>query len=188
VELLRRSDGSMSTERDDQEYPEAGGSSADGSASPGKCDSAGAEAASTKPSEFGPVMEFIDGILIADEQARRSSDTRHGDMAADWQERPQASVGEPRYAVMCGVANRNWAGARRLSYPGLRLGCGAQVDWYEAMAEIGGEMRKVYGFSMRSMASGGRVHVAYYHATQQAFWKPTSGVCLLRWGLPVAAL
>jgi len=31
---------------------------ADGSASPGKCDSAGAEAASTKPSEFGAVMEF----------------------------------------------------------------------------------------------------------------------------------
>jgi transposase len=37
------------------------------------------------------------------------------------------------------------------------------------MAEIGGEMRKVYGFSMRSMASGGAFHVAYYHATQQAF-------------------
>jgi len=25
----------------------------------------------------------------------------------------------------------------------------------------------VYGFSMRSMASGGAFHVAYYHATQQ---------------------
>jgi len=37
------------------------------------------------------------------------------------------------------------------------------------MAEMGGEMRKVYGFSMRSMASGGAFHVAYYHATQQAF-------------------
>jgi transposase len=30
-------------------------------------------------------------------------------------------------------------------------------------------MRKVYIFSMRSMASGGAFHVAYYHATQQAF-------------------
>jgi len=30
-------------------------------------------------------------------------------------------------------------------------------------------MRKVYGFSMRSMASGGAFHVPYYHATQQAF-------------------
>ncbi len=35
-------------------------------------------------------------------------------------------------------------------------GAEAQVDWYEAMAEISGEMRKVYCFSMRSMA-GGRV-------------------------------
>ena len=48
-------------------------------------------------------------------------------------------------------------------------GVEAQVDWYEAMAEMAGEMRKVYGFSMRSMASGGAFHVAYYHATQQAF-------------------
>jgi hypothetical protein len=48
-------------------------------------------------------------------------------------------------------------------------GVEAQVDWYEAMTEIAGEMRKVYGFSMRSMASGGAFHVAYYHPTQQAF-------------------
>jgi len=49
-----------------------------------------------------------------------------------------------------------------------------QVDWYEAMAEVANEMRKVYVFSMRAMASGGAFHVAYYHATQQAFWKRTS--------------
>ena len=45
----------------------------------------------------------------------------------------------------------------------------AQVDWYEAMAEIGGERQSVQHFAMRSMASGGAFHVAYYHATQQAF-------------------
>ena len=39
-------------------------------------------------------------------------------------------------------------------------GVEAQVDWYEAMAERAGERRKVYGFSMRSMASGGAFHVA----------------------------
>jgi hypothetical protein len=50
-------------------------------------------------------------------------------------------------------------------------GVEAQVDWYEAIEEMAGEMRKVYGFSMRSMASGGAFHVAYYHATQQAFNK-----------------
>jgi transposase len=45
----------------------------------------------------------------------------------------------------------------------------AQVDWYEAVAEIGGERQSVQHFAMRSMASGGAFHVAYYHATQQAF-------------------
>jgi hypothetical protein len=45
----------------------------------------------------------------------------------------------------------------------------AQVDWYEAVAEIGGERQSVHHFAMRSMASGGAFHVAYYHATQQAF-------------------
>ena len=42
-------------------------------------------------------------------------------------------------------------------------------DWYEAVAEIDGERRTVQHFAMRSMASGGAFHVAYYHATQQAF-------------------
>lgn len=45
----------------------------------------------------------------------------------------------------------------------------AQVDWYEAFAEVLGEWRKVYCFAMRSMASGGAFHRTYYHATQQAF-------------------
>ena len=31
----------------------------------------------------------------------------------------------------------------------------AQVDWYEAVAEIGGERQSVHHFAMRSMASGG---------------------------------
>jgi transposase len=45
----------------------------------------------------------------------------------------------------------------------------AQVDWYEAVADIGGERQPVWIFSMRPMASGGAFHRAYYHATQQAF-------------------
>jgi transposase len=43
------------------------------------------------------------------------------------------------------------------------------VDWYEAFAEVLGELRKLYVFSMRSMAGGGAFHRAYYQATQQAF-------------------
>jgi len=34
-----------------------------------------------------------------------------------------------------------------------------------------GERRKLYCFAMRSMASGGAFHRAYYHATQQAFFE-----------------
>src|ERR1700691_5389588 len=44
----------------------------------------------------------------------------------------------------------------------------AQVDWFEAMAILGGEARKLQFFAMRSMGSGDAFHRAYPHATQQA--------------------
>jgi transposase len=44
-----------------------------------------------------------------------------------------------------------------------------QVDWYEAWAELDGELRKVFIFCLRSMASGGAYHRAYLRANQQAF-------------------
>src|SRR5205807_766249 len=45
----------------------------------------------------------------------------------------------------------------------------AQVDWYEAYADLDGGREKVQAFAMRSMASGAAFHRAYRHATQQAF-------------------
>ena len=42
------------------------------------------------------------------------------------------------------------------------------------MADFAGERLRVYIFAMRSMASGGAFHVAYYHATQRRFWRRTS--------------
>ena len=49
--------------------------------------------------------------------------------------------------------------------------CGveAQIDWYEAYADLDGERIKLQVFSMRSMASGAAYHRAYLRATQQAF-------------------
>jgi transposase len=44
-----------------------------------------------------------------------------------------------------------------------------QVDWYEIVAELGGERQKVQIFCLRSMASAGAFHFAYPHASQQAF-------------------
>jgi hypothetical protein len=48
-------------------------------------------------------------------------------------------------------------------------GVEAQVDWYEAYADLGGERIKLQVFAMRSMASGAAFHRAYLRATQQAF-------------------
>ena len=48
-------------------------------------------------------------------------------------------------------------------------GVEAQVDWYEAYADIDGVRTKLQVFEMRSMASGGAYHRAFTHATQQAF-------------------
>lgn len=48
-------------------------------------------------------------------------------------------------------------------------GVEAQVDWYDAYADLAGERTKLQGFSMRSMASGAAFHCAFLHATQQAF-------------------
>src|SRR6185436_3291683 len=48
-------------------------------------------------------------------------------------------------------------------------GVEAQVDWYEAVADLAGERTKLQVFSMRSMASGAAFHCAFLHATQQAF-------------------
>jgi transposase len=47
-------------------------------------------------------------------------------------------------------------------------GIEAQVDWYEAYADLDGERIKLQVFSMRSMASGAAFHRAYPCATQQA--------------------
>jgi transposase len=48
-------------------------------------------------------------------------------------------------------------------------GSEAQVDWYEAYADLSGERQKLQVFSLRSMASGAAFHRAYPRATQQAF-------------------
>ena len=44
-------------------------------------------------------------------------------------------------------------------------GVEAQIDWYEAHADLGGDRIKLQVFAMRSMASGAAFHCAYLHAT-----------------------
>jgi transposase len=119
-----------------------------------------------------PVAAFIDAILEADRQApRKQRHTAHRIYERLQQERPSAQVAEPtvrRYVrqrkAAVGLAARETFVPQ--SYP---WGSEAQVDWYEAVAELDGERVKLQVFSLRSMASGGAFHRAYRHATQQAF-------------------
>jgi hypothetical protein len=62
------------------------------------------------------------------------------------------------------------SGSGRESYvpQSYEWGQEAQVDWFEAVAKLNGEARKLQIFAMRSMASGDAFHRAYMHATQQA--------------------
>jgi transposase len=127
-------------------------------------------AARNKP-RLGPVMEFIDEILRADQTTpRKQRHTAHRIWERIRQEHSD-SVAEAtvrRYVrerkQELGLTSRETFVPQVYDWGGE-----AQVDWYEAMADFGGERLRVYIFAMRSMASGGAFHVAYYHATQQAF-------------------
>jgi len=127
--------------------------------------------ARTKP-RLGPVIEFIDEILRADQQApRKQRHTAHRIWERIRDERPESTVAEAtvrRYVQyrkeQLGMTTRETFVPQSYDWSSE-----AQVDWYEAFAEVLGERCKVYCFAMRSMASGGAFHRAYYHATQQAF-------------------
>ncbi len=119
-----------------------------------------------------PVVDFIEGILEADRQApRKQRHTAHRIYVRLRKERPEYPVAE--------ATVRRYVGQRKLALGLLgretfvpqeyALGVEAQVDWYEAAAELGGERETLQVFVMRSMASGGAFHWACRHATQQAF-------------------
>src|SRR6266542_4236716 len=127
-------------------------------------------AARNKP-RLGPVMEFIDEILREDQTApRKQRHTAHRIWERIRQERSDtvAEATVRRY-VREGKQKLGLTGRETFVPQVYDWGGEAQVDWYEAMADFAGERLRVYIFAMRSMASGGAFHVAYYHATQQAF-------------------
>jgi len=51
----------------------------------------------------------------------------------------------------------------------------AQVDWYEAVAILGGDEVTLQVLCVRSLASGAAFHRAYPRATQQAFLEAHEG-------------
>ena len=125
-----------------------------------------------KRPKLAGAVPFIDAILEADRKAPRKQ--RH--TARRIHQRIRAEL------PGCEVAEstvREYVRERKLQVGLIRRetfvpqsyawGSEAQVDWYEAYAEAGGEQEKLQVFSMRSMASGGAFHRAYPRATQQAF-------------------
>ena len=125
-----------------------------------------------KRPRVGPVMDFIDAILEEDRKApRKQRHTAHRIYVRLCQERPNWAVSES--SVRKYVRGRKLAlglVARETFVPQhYNWGGEAQVDWYEADAELGGERLTLKVYVMRSMASGGAFHRAYLHATQQAF-------------------
>jgi transposase len=116
--------------------------------------------------------DFIDAILESDRKAPRKQ--RH--TARRIYERIRAEVPQcmaSERTVRHYVAQRKQAlGLKRRETfvpQSYDWGVEAQVDWYEAYADLDGERTKLQVFSMRSMASGAAYHRAYLRATQQAF-------------------
>lgn len=121
---------------------------------------------------MGPLVGFVDAILIADRKApRKQRHTAHRIYRRLGKEMPDHKVSESsvRRYVSKRKVELGWTQRETCVPQSYDWGVEAQVDWYEAYADQGGERCKLQVFSMRSMASGGAFHRAYLRATQQAF-------------------
>jgi transposase len=119
-----------------------------------------------------PVREWIDAILEQDRTApRKQRHTARRIYVRLRQERLDCELSERTVRGYVGKRKQELGLTGRETFVPQSYGWGseAQVDWYEAVAELGGERQTVQVFSMRSMASGGAYHRAYPRATQQAF-------------------
>ena len=118
------------------------------------------------------VLEFIDRILDEDRRApRKQRHTARRIHRRIMRELPDASVAEStvRNHVRERKRQMGLVGRETFVPQSYAWGHEAQVDWYEAWADLGGERTRLQVFAMRSMASGAAFHRAYRHATQQAF-------------------
>jgi len=122
--------------------------------------------------KLGPAITFINTILEADQKApRKQRHTAHRIWVRLCGEMPALHVSEPtvRRYVHERKHEMGQIGGEIFVPQSYRFGQEAQVDWYEAFAELDEELQKLFIFCMRSMASGGAFHRAYPHASQQAF-------------------
>ena len=119
-----------------------------------------------------PAAAFIDAILEADRKAPRKQ--RHTAKRI-WErircEVPGCVAAERTVRHYVELRKQELGFGHRETFvpQSYEWGVEAQVDWYEAYADLDGERVKLQVFSMRSMASGAAYHRAYLRATQQAF-------------------
>ena len=133
--------------------------------------------ARAKPT-VAPVQAFIDRILEADRTAprkqRHTARRIHDRLCREQPDTPVAASTVREYV-------RGWKRAQGLSGQVVCVpqtytwGQEAQVDWYEAVAILGGDEILLQVFCLRSMASGAAFHRAYPRATQQAFLEAHEG-------------
>ncbi|HOY68197.1 MAG TPA: IS21 family transposase [Candidatus Ozemobacteraceae bacterium] len=122
--------------------------------------------------KLSPVKEFIDGILISDQKApRKQRHTAHRIWKRICEEYPASVLSESTVRKYVGCKKEELGLSRRETFvpQSYAPGVEAQVDWYEAFADLGGERVKLQIFCMRSMFSGASFHRAFPRATQQAF-------------------
>ena len=122
--------------------------------------------------KMAPAVAFIDAILEWTARLRASSATRRSGSGTGFVPRSlDARQPSERFGSMWSGASRRWVwpNTRPFVPQSYDWGVEAQVDWYEAYADLDGERIKLQVFSMRSMASGAAFHRAYLRATQQAF-------------------
>jgi transposase len=122
--------------------------------------------------KMAPAAEFIDAILEADRKApRKQRHTAKRIWERIGEEVPGCTAAERTVRQYVARRRETLGLARRETFvpQSYDWGVEAQVDWYEACAELDGERVKLQVFSLRSMASGAAYHRAYLRATQQAF-------------------
>ena len=122
--------------------------------------------------KMAPAAEFIDAILEADRKApRKQRHTAKRIWERIREEVPGCTAAERTVRQYVARRRERLGLARRETFvpQSYDWGVEAQVDWYEAYADLDGERVKLQVFSLRSMASGAAYHRAYLRATQQAF-------------------
>jgi transposase len=122
--------------------------------------------------KLGAVGDFIDKLLEEDRRApRKQRHTARRIHRRILREFPDTAVAESTVRNHVRQRKRQMGVDRRETFVPQSYSWAqeAQVDWYEAWSDLGGERTKVQVFAMRSMASGAAFHRAYLHATQQAF-------------------